>query len=969
MLKFVCTLLASIVLASTSSSSSGSSSNHGSLSGHEQRGGHHGNIHTVTFNKCISSSSCNEPARLVSVAAEHWCRYTPYDEFKHHMEHHGCPSSLVKEVITSVCQDICPAPSAPDLKDYCLTHTAHTVYHEWQEALDHRPNLQWSVFFVVVCLLVGAVMQRTFPTWIPYTVGILFLYMIWGIVAEVLLQRGECPWHAWSYATRRTVTQPDGHPQHDVPLVSRSEWNLFAAAGFNTTAFCVSGIPGDGKPRSCGDGAIDPTGCGWSFGALDAAFKISSMHGTSVKNELPQYLSADELWTPGCNLVRDMVALADIDPHHLLVIFLPALLFESACFGIDIGLFRKQIAQVRVLVCGCGRVGVWACGRCPPRLSLLRRWLAFPQICIMAFPAMFLASVITGALIFSMIPDWSFWVCWLIGIILSATDPVAVVALLKELGAAKSLGTLIEGESLLNDGSAVVLFSWVRNAIGYTSSTVPPPWMLSDGEGTRYLRWHGQVGSDLLVTLCQMLFFGLIFGIIFGQVTVGWARMSYNALYIEGPIVIAMSYLCFWVGELICGTSAVIAVVVMGIVVNYHKSDISADVFHFLHHFYGMAAHILNTVIFAIAGAKLGILIIDGNVLDVWIDYGLRIILIYPIILFARGVTIAIFFPVLKRLGTGCTWQEAIVMWWGGLRGSIGLALALIIQHTMYDANMWGDDCRITNGDAISVDCRDQPSTVVAMTVIVVAFTVILNAITKAPIMKFLNLTQLSEARKMMVNGSYSKLRDRTKHKMKQLRREGTYFKGVDWSAVSELSIDVFHPDIENEKIAAWLSVLSIERASYTEQFEHGEITPEAYEILETYMAQTEGAAQKAEESELADLYRHGFNQLLEKLFKPPERMKYHERTLAYHAAKAYIVAQLSVKHVMALYKADYAANNFVDPRAKNDPAEVERRKARKEAVDAMSAVEEEHKVWSRHPPSRITLTRSYKFVRAVRSI
>ena len=46
--------------------------------------------------------------------------------------------------------------------------------------------------------------------------------------------------------------------------------------------------------------------------------------------------------------------------------------------------------------------------------------------------------------------------------------------LLKELGAAKTLGTLIEGESLLNDGSAVVAFSWVRNAIGYTSATTPP---------------------------------------------------------------------------------------------------------------------------------------------------------------------------------------------------------------------------------------------------------------------------------------------------------------------------------------------------------------------------------------------------------------------------------------------------------------------------------------------------------------
>ena len=49
------------------------------------------------------------------------------------------------------------------------------------------------------------------------------------------------------------------------------------------------------------------------------------------------------------------------------------------------------------------------------------------------------------------------------------------MALLKELGAAKSLGTLIEGESLLNDGSAVVLYVFVKNMIGYDHATDAPP--------------------------------------------------------------------------------------------------------------------------------------------------------------------------------------------------------------------------------------------------------------------------------------------------------------------------------------------------------------------------------------------------------------------------------------------------------------------------------------------------------------
>merc|ERR1719199_2241491 len=108
---------------------------------------------------------------------------------------------------------------------------------------------------------------------------------------------------------------------------------------------------------------------------------------------------------------------------------------------------------------------------------------------------MIIASALTAVCLYALAPpSWTFWVTWLIGIIASATDPVAVVALLKELGAAKTLGTLIEGESLLNDGSAVVLFVWVRNAIGYDYATLAPEWMRGDGVHP----YTGQVGWELL---------------------------------------------------------------------------------------------------------------------------------------------------------------------------------------------------------------------------------------------------------------------------------------------------------------------------------------------------------------------------------------------------------------------------------------------------------------------------------------
>ena len=70
------------------------------------------------------------------------------------------------------------------------------------------------------------------------------------------------------------------------------------------------------------------------------------------------------------------------------------------------------------------------------------------------------------------------------------------------------------------------------------------------------------------------------------------------------------------------------------------------------------------------------------------------------------------------------------------------------------------------------------------------------------------------------------------------MQTQVTFFKGVDWSAVEGLSIDIFYPDIDHDTVAAWLAVLNMERASYDEQFHHGLIMPEAFEIPDTMVQQ-----------------------------------------------------------------------------------------------------------------------------------
>jgi len=117
---------------------------------------------------------------------------------------------------------------------------------------------------------------------------------------------------------------------------------------------------------------------------------------------------------------------SQMDAHMILLLFLPALIFESA-FNSDWHIFKVEFAQILILAGPMLICSTYLCG-------LMMRY-------ILGYDG-----------------DFTWEAALLYGSIISATDPVAVVALLKELGASRRLATLIEGESLLNDGTAMVVF-------------------------------------------------------------------------------------------------------------------------------------------------------------------------------------------------------------------------------------------------------------------------------------------------------------------------------------------------------------------------------------------------------------------------------------------------------------------------------------------------------------------------------
>ena len=282
-----------------------------------------------------------------------------------------------------------------------------------------------------------------------------------------------------------------------------------------------------------------------------------------------------------------------------------------------------------------------------------------------------------------------------------------------------------------------------------------------------------------------------------------------------------------------------------------------------------MIAHILNTIIFAIAGAKLGTLMMNGTLLQIIQLFSWRLFMIYPIVLFTRGFCIFLFFPILKRIGTGCTWQEAVVMWWGGLRGSVGLALGLVVLHTSYDANMWGLDSHTVEGapgDGFSLDCRDQPVVVLFMNMIVVFFTVVVNGISMAPLMRYLKMTAIPMDRRFQLNTAYLHLRRETEAKLAKLitaaekgAKGARHYHGADWAYVYRKIVkhhELF-TDVDDVKRAAWMSVLTMERASYLAQFEAGRLSAEAFLALEGFMATLVADASRAATDQASALASH----------------------------------------------------------------------------------------------------------------
>ena len=332
-----------------------------------------------------------------------------------------------------------------------------------------------------------------------------------------------------------------------------------------------------------------------------------------------------------------LLYVSSIDGHALLLIFIPLLIFESA-FTSHTHTFIKSIWQILIL--------------------------AFPAV---AMSIGLIAVILMEVLQYKENLNWGMGLS--LASILAATDPVAVVAILKSTGAQIKLNIIIEGESLLNDGSASIFYFVFADMI------LNPTFSF-----TKFLERFARLtlGGAAL---------GWGMGIIF---TIIMKTLIHSATLLAISSFLAC-YTTFYLAEAsIVGwhVSGILAVVVLGLYLGATvRPRLSPHSAHSLHEVWVFMQFMMETILFLLTGGFIGVFLAKGNSGIVLADVG-KMVALNILLLIVRFLVQAIWWPLLNCIGYKITWKEYILMSYSGLRGAIGLALGLLVylntNYTIY---------------------------------------------------------------------------------------------------------------------------------------------------------------------------------------------------------------------------------------------------------------------------------------------
>ncbi len=301
---------------------------------------------------------------------------------------------------------------------------------------------------------------------------------------------------------------------------------------------------------------------------------------------------------------------ADLTPELILTLFVPPLVFEAA-LNINLEELRRNL----------------------------------PAILVLAVPGVILTTLIVGGIL-SLVTPLALPVAMVFGALISATDPVAVVAMFRTLGVSKRLAVLVESESLLNDGTAIVVFNLA----------------LAVALSGRF---------NLLQSLGDFIFVsagGTVVGLVLGWLV---ARLidRVDDYLIETTLTTLLAFGAYLLAEQF-HFSGVLAVVAAGLINgNLGSQGMSPTTRIVINNFWEYVAFLANSLIFLLIGLKMNL----PALLSAWQPV---VWAIFAVVI-ARAVVVYGFGGIMYRFTDRIPTRWLHVLNWGGLRGAIALALVL----------------------------------------------------------------------------------------------------------------------------------------------------------------------------------------------------------------------------------------------------------------------------------------------------
>lgn len=281
--------------------------------------------------------------------------------------------------------------------------------------------------------------------------------------------------------------------------------------------------------------------------------------------------------------------------------------------------------------------------------SLLKQF--WPVVCF-AVPGVIVSTLLVGGVVGWLGGISSMMVAILFGALISPTDPVSVLSLFKKVGAPEDLKTIVEGESLFNDATGVVLFTILLKA-------------LLEGQGFGF----GQAVYEFV----KVSLGGLLLGAVLGWIVFKIMRHIEDHL-LENALCLVLAYGSFWLAEGM-HLSGVIGTVMAGLMIgNYgRRLSMSEKTTKTVEIFFESIGFLINSLLFILIGLELRE--VPANIMWMTVFVAIAAMMI------GRAAVSYSFYWLLNQVGTKRPKKWKHILFWGGLRGSIPIALLLQLPN------------------------------------------------------------------------------------------------------------------------------------------------------------------------------------------------------------------------------------------------------------------------------------------------